>query len=95
MTSGSLRWIVKRTTMTAPETTTPGPRIADLTDDYEVRTPGVKLKEFECHWLLPKCNAVLHNLDTVWKHVKIVHGREKELRCFRGTCPETAVNGHG
>ncbi|KAI5799638.1 hypothetical protein FPQ18DRAFT_417621, partial [Pyronema domesticum] len=38
-----------------------------------------------------KCNAVLHNCDTLWKHVEIVHGRQKELRCFWGTCPETAV----
>ncbi|KAI5788110.1 hypothetical protein FPQ18DRAFT_307604 [Pyronema domesticum] len=40
MTSGSSRWIIRRSTTTAPETTTPGPRIIDLTDDYEARTPG-------------------------------------------------------
>jgi hypothetical protein len=30
----------RRTTTMAGETTTPGPRIVDLTDDHEVRTPG-------------------------------------------------------
>ncbi|KAI5817186.1 hypothetical protein BZA77DRAFT_387166 [Pyronema omphalodes] len=80
-----------RTTTMAQGATTPGSGTNNLAHDDETRTPGIKFKKFDCYWLHPKCPAVLHNCDTLWKHVLVVHGRQKELRCFWGSCTETAV----
>jgi hypothetical protein len=73
---------------------TPGTNTVDFSDNCETKSHR-EFKKFECRWGNPKCNVVLHNLDTLWKHVKIVHGRQEELRCHWGACTGTVPMDRG
>ncbi|CCX09335.1 Similar to hypothetical protein [Tuber melanosporum Mel28]; acc. no. XP_002838685 [Pyronema omphalodes CBS 100304] len=88
--SSSKRRRVTATTAVA----TPGTNTVDLSDNHETRSHR-EFKKFECRWGNPKCNVVLHNLDTLWKHIKIVHGRQEELCCHWGACTGTVPMDRG
>jgi hypothetical protein len=52
-----------------------------------------RYQSYKCNW--QNCNAELHNLETLKKHVHKVHGKENRsgaLECFWADCPTKAAS---